>query len=260
LRAGDLVWRVDPAELDDDAHDGPGGTLCEDGWYSSIACESVYPPVILVDGVYTFPPGQPLHEDRQVYFDFNIGELPLQIQFPYEITVPPDLGTDMYFWYAEQPFNGSPNFTGPLDPSGTIQIDRTPGAPAFSWGFSTVPGNPQTMDSGEVQVTCDSVASSTPFQGYIAWPYLDFGMLGRDKQMEGFDLVITGECSVSIGYTQTNFALATTPYTINGDTLVGGMIPMPLTGPSFQFRLTFTESQQWEWFASNMYCNDLGPG
>lgn len=94
----------------------------------------------------------------------------------------------------------------------------------------------------------------TPFEGYIAWPYLDFGPLGIDKELEGIDVVATGEFSVSIGYNQNNEALATAGYTIDGDTLVNaGMIPFPLTAPSFQFRLTFTYGQFWEWSALNVY-------
>lgn len=105
-----------------------------------------------------------------------------------------------------------------------------------------------------------SVCSGVPFEGYISWPYLDFGLLGVDKMMEGFDVVAAGEFSVSFGYSQRDFSLATPAYTLDGDTLVGGMVPMPLTAPSFQLRLTFSGSQQWEWQASNLYLNDLGIG
>lgn len=100
----------------------------------------------------------------------------------------------------------------------------------------------------------------TPFEGYISWPYLDFGLLGIDKMMEGFDVVANGTFRVSIGYSQRDTSLATDEYTLEGDTLNGSMVPMPLTAPSFQFRLTFNGEQAWEWFASNLYCNDLGTG
>lgn len=98
-----------------------------------------------------------------------------------------------------------------------------------------------------------------PFESYIAWPYLDFGRLGVDKMMESFDIVANGTFRVSIGYSQKNDALATTDYALDGDTLPGTPIPMPLTAPSFQFRLTFDAGQAWEWFASNLYLNDVGP-
>lgn len=97
------------------------------------------------------------------------------------------------------------------------------------------------------------------FLGTIQWPYLDFGGLGADKELEGIDLVIDGACTINIGYDQTNFALATPDYAVTGDTLPGGgMLPFPMTAPSFQFRLTFNAGQAWEWEALNVYVTDTG--
>lgn len=94
-----------------------------------------------------------------------------------------------------------------------------------------------------------------PFEGYIAWPYLDFGIQGVDKTMVGYDLAITGTCRVEIGYSQKDTSLATEEYAIDGDTVTGDPIPMPMTAPSFQFRITFDAGQAWEWFSTNMYYN-----
>lgn len=86
-----------------------------------------------------------------------------------------------------------------------------------------------------------------PFGGYVAWPYLDFGALSADKELEGIDLVCTGEVSLSVGYNQRDQSQATAGYLIDGDTVPGeGMIPFPLTAASMQFRLTFTAGQVWE--------------
>jgi hypothetical protein len=98
------------------------------------------------------------------------------------------------------------------------------------------------------------------FEGYIAWPYLDFGLLGIDKMLEGFDAVVDGTFRVSFGYSQRDTSLATAEYALDGDTLPGSMVPMPLTGPSFQIRITFDANQAWEWFATNLYCNNMGTG
>ena len=93
----------------------------------------------------------------------------------------------------------------------------------------------------------------TPFTGYMAWNYLDLGEIGIDKELAGLDMIINGRCEVSIGYSQANTALATAPYAIDGDTLPGtGMLPFPLTAPSFQVRITFMD-EPWEWFATNIY-------
>ncbi len=88
----------------------------------------------------------------------------------------------------------------------------------------------------------------------ISWPYLDFGIVGLNKELEGFDLVCTGEVSVTIGYDQTNFAIQTPAYVVNGDTLPDvGIVPFPLSAPSLQFNLTFSAGQAWEWETLNVY-------
>ncbi len=123
-------------------------------------------------------------------------------------------------------------------------------------GTDALAGDPVDLVVSSGPVVCTGI----PFEGYIAWPYLDFGILGIDKMMEGFDVVANGTFRVSFGYSQRDFSLATPDYALDGDTLIGGMTPMPLTAPSFQMRLTFDGEQAWEWFASNLYINNEGPG
>jgi hypothetical protein len=98
------------------------------------------------------------------------------------------------------------------------------------------------------------VNTHVAFTGNITWPFLDFGALGLDKELEGIDLVCTGSCTINIGYDQTDFTLTTPNYVVAGDTLPGGgMIPFPMTAPSFQFSLTFGAGQAWKWEALNVY-------
>ena len=133
---------------------------------------------------------------------------------------------------------------------------------------ATILGDDLYLRAGNLVWRMDSEAleddmvegEGAPFEGYIAWPYLDFGLLGIDKMLEGFDIVADGTFRVSIGYNQRDFSLATPDYALDGDTLPGSMVPMPLTAPSFQFRLTFDANQAWEWYASNIYRNDQGTG
>lgn len=100
----------------------------------------------------------------------------------------------------------------------------------------------------------DEGGDDIPFEGYMAWHYLDFGRLGAEKMLEGFDLVCTGEVSVSVGYNQKQTELTTDGYLIDGDTLPNvGLIPLPLAGASFQFRLTFSYGQAWEWSSLNVH-------
>lgn len=97
--------------------------------------------------------------------------------------------------------------------------------------------------------------------GVMWWPFVDFGNMGIDKNLIGFDVVGTGIVDVAIGYDQRDFnTLTTPPYTIDAaDTVVGEPIPFPMTAPSFSLQLTFAANQAWEWNASNLYINDQKP-
>lgn len=79
--------------------------------------------------------------------------------------------------------------------------------------------------------------------GNVTWPYLDFGALGVTKQLIGFDIVADGQYTVSIGYDQKRTQLATTPFLIDGDTLPGDVIPLPVAAPSMQLRLSFENNE-----------------
>lgn len=114
------------------------------------------------------------------------------------------------------------------------------------------------LDEGTLYDDYVDVNTKVTFTGLLSWPYLDFGALGVDKELEGIDLVCDGSCIVNIGYDQTNFGSATPDYAVAGDTLPGGgMLPFPMTAPSFQFRLTFNGGQAWEWEALNVYVTPL---
>lgn len=116
----------------------------------------------------------------------------------------------------------------------------------------------------------DSGGTNAGFRGYMAWNYLSNGQEGVDKEMEGFDLTIgiidddgthvpsnNLQCSVTIGYNQSNNELATDPYTVTGDTVPGQMIPIPMTAPSFQLRLDFGSGQNWGWSLASLYIRQL---
>lgn len=103
---------------------------------------------------------------------------------------------------------------------------------------------------------------STPFQGVIHWPHLDFGALGVEKQFVGVDVIATAPegVSVSVGYDQRDRNARTADYLIDGDTLPAQLIPIPVAGPSFDLRLTFEPGQAWEWQAANIYVQDMRRG
>lgn len=106
-----------------------------------------------------------------------------------------------------------------------------------------------------------------PFSMVLQWPHLDFGSLGQEKQLVAFDLVGSGEVSVSIGYDQRDSDFdpdggAWTPlYEIGeADTLPGQPIPLPVAGPSFALRLEFTGGETREFIAANLYIADTRRG
>lgn len=114
------------------------------------------------------------------------------------------------------------------------------------------------VDADMLEDDVDEYDMGVPFQGVLWWPYLDFGTLGVEKNMEGFDLVANAPegLTVDFGYDQRNRALRTTAYEMEADTLPGQMVPMPVGGPSFDMRITFAPGQAWEWFASAIYIQD----
>lgn len=100
------------------------------------------------------------------------------------------------------------------------------------------------------------------FEGVVWWPYLDMGAIGVEKGMVGLDLVCTAPegVFVSVGYNQNNRTQRTPDYEVDADTLTGDIVPFPVSGPSFDLRLTFSANQAWEWNAANLYINDWRMG
>lgn len=102
----------------------------------------------------------------------------------------------------------------------------------------------------------DVGGTDTQFQGYVAWNYLDLGAIGAQKDLEGVDLTIEGQCEVSVGWDERpgQESAATAPFAVDGDTVPGtGFIPLPMSAPSFQLRITFLADEPWKWSAANMY-------
>ncbi len=268
LRAGDLVWRVDPAQLEDDTSLALGGTIV-------ITASPITTPGSNSLGAWTFdqpawgsgganpvtPGGTVVSGTLAGYSDIGLlttgeigGELFIALRVPTsEVRASPQTA-----YWTDVTISGTPNF-GPYAAEDAAFVSGVDGEfTIFQWFF--FPGQ-QFVDGNTYTAEFTPVGGSgVPFEGYIAWPYLDFGLLGIDKMMEGFDIVADGTFRVSFGYSQRDTSLATPDYALDGDTLVGGMVPMPLTAPSFQLRITFDGSQSWEWFASNLYLSNGGIG
>lgn len=104
--------------------------------------------------------------------------------------------------------------------------------------------------------TDDVDGVATGFPGIVQWPWLDMGAPGATKMLEGFDLVASGSPSVSVGFDQRDSAAFTTPYSVDPDTLPGGVIPLPVMGSSFALRVDFAPGSKWSLQAANLYVDD----
>ena len=75
----------------------------------------------------------------------------------------------------------------------------------------------------------------------IQWNWIDCGQPGVTKMLEGVDIVATGATpSVSIGYDQSNLSAFTTPLAVSVDSLPGGRVRIPVRGPSFSVKVTYS--------------------
>lgn len=104
----------------------------------------------------------------------------------------------------------------------------------------------------------DSVnGTPTPFSATIQWPWVDWGTPSLTKQIIGFDIVGSGQPSVSFGYDQRNVSQFTPPYQIDADTLPGGIVPMPLMAPSLSVKVDFAAGIKWSLQSLTIYINEM---
>lgn len=128
------------------------------------------------------------------------------------------------------------------------------------WRFS-----PEAVFDDEEIEGGEEGGTDSPIEGVIWWPFLDFNSLGVEKMFVAFDLTATapGGVTVSIGYDQRDRTQRTEEHEVDADTLPVQQVPIPVAGPSFDLRLTFSGEEgagKWEWNASVMYVTDMRMG
>lgn len=149
---------------------------------------------------------------------------------------------------------GFADFTGGQDgDDGILLIKYATLGPVPELGFPAAP----VIVGPDVQAL-----TGDEFTGVIQWPFIDMKNPGSDKELVAFDLVITGACSMTIGWDQTDLDYSvdgawTELYAVDGDTLPGQPVPFSVTGPTLSLRLEFAPNQAWEWFMANLYVKDL---
>lgn len=137
----------------------------------------------------------------------------------------------------------------------------------FSVDYFAQLGNALYIRNGDVvsivsedAVTDDVEGLPIAFTGTVQSPWLDCGQPGVTKMLEGFDIVSSGLPSVSVGYDQRNVAAYTDPYAVDPDTLPGGVIPLPVMGPSFSLKIDYAGGEKWRLQSLLLSFHDMGNG
>jgi hypothetical protein len=131
----------------------------------------------------------------------------------------------------------------------------------FVIDYTTQLGNDLFLRAGDTVYRLDQDAlddDGVAFTSVIWWPWLDFGQIGRQKMMAGFDIQGDGTVSVQFGYDERSDTVLTDSWNINPvtDSLPDMVLPFPLTAPSISVKLTYEGPQAWKWDGFTVYLQD----
>jgi len=97
-----------------------------------------------------------------------------------------------------------------------------------------------------------------PFEVLVQLPYMDMKAPGQLKRVIGVDMVVEGECDVSLAY-DVRYPTAITPRVrIRGNTRPGGIIPMEVSGTEFSLILRNLSDKPFRIDAATLYYESLG--
>lgn len=255
LRAGDLVEKVDPDILYDDALPAECALEAEQGgWGEQVA--RGFMTFAMAQASSGSPPDG-FGDAGELFFGYTLQalfisqSLDLHIVLSGEEAVPDD---DAFEQLVVETTAGTLTLL-----AADAQI-FTAGLPPFSKRWTWIVGAADFVADESYDYTCGD-AVGTPFTSVIQWPFLDFKTFNVDKELIGFDLAIEGVCTLSFGWDQRNLEYAadstwTVPFEVDGDTVPGQMVGFSMTGPSFAMRLEFESGQEWKWYSANLYVND----
>ncbi len=105
------------------------------------------------------------------------------------------------------------------------------------------------------EVTTDAGA---PFEALIELPYLDFKAPGQRKRILGADVVIDGECELSLGFDVRYPSAHTLPLRVRGNSRAGGMLALDACGTEFSLRLRNASHKPFRLDAITLYYEVLG--
>lgn len=96
------------------------------------------------------------------------------------------------------------------------------------------------------------------FEVLVQLPYMDMKSPGQLKRVVGLDVVVDGECDVSMGYDVRYPEAATPPVRIRGNTRPGGVVPIEATGTEFSILLRNMSAKPFRIDALTVYFEALG--
>ena len=91
------------------------------------------------------------------------------------------------------------------------------------------------------------------------FPYLNFKSGGSLKQIQGFDAVVQGECTVAFGWDSNNPGLNTTPQWVTGDTRPNRPLGVELMTVSVAPTFESNSTEPFQLDAFSFYFNAAGP-
>lgn len=96
------------------------------------------------------------------------------------------------------------------------------------------------------------------YEVLVQLPYMDFKQPGSLKQVYGCDVVIEGQCLISMGFDVRDPDAFTPEVKVKGNTRPGGMIPLECTGTEFSLRFRNVDGAPFRLDAVTVYFNNLG--
>lgn len=147
-------------------------------------------------------------------------------------------------------------------------ISRTAKIAAWSQYFLSVNvdafaelGQELYIRSGDAVYKLDEAAKTddnTQYDVLIQLPYMNFKKPGTLKRVYGLDVVVEGQCFVSIGFDVRDPDAFTPEVKVKGNTRGGGLIPVECTGTEFSIRLRNYDNKPFRVDALSLHFDDLG--
>ncbi len=103
-----------------------------------------------------------------------------------------------------------------------------------------------------------SMDDGSQYEVLVQLPYMDFKKPGDTKQIVGVDVVIEGQCYLSIGYDAKDPDAFTSEVKVKGNTRFGGMVSVECCGTEFSLRLRNYDDKPFQIDAITIFYNVLG--